>query len=418
MFGRQRENPLGGNGLGTGELSGVRHPVALVAALCVGVTLPVAAQDTFSGKVTRIERGDQVVVQLEGWSLTVRLHGAQTPASPPFSEIALEWSQARLKNQKVTVHVRGTAAKGVVYGDIAVGEKKTDLSKELLEQGMATWASSYAPGREDLAAAERVAHQAKRGIWGEPRSETSRLLKLLPVSASAPTPLPVKPAAPQPKSNPPWPLALGILGAGGLLFAAERVGRDARRLRERPVLFTDAKDKTHPIKAKGTVRPQDGHTLTSIAGHIPALYLRERTETFREGAWQIVHDEVNALPFLLDDGLEQALVPVEKTVYKPIRVARFYNDIPVENWHARAYSGDVRTQILFIPPDVTVTVYGAYRSDPARFEPGTTKDTQIRVIEGDERRLSRRPLQLATGLIAAAVVVLILGLWLTVSGAK
>ena len=379
-----------------------------------------AAQNTFTGKVTRVERGDQVVVQLEGWQLTVRLHGAQTPASPPFSEIALEWSQARLKNQKVTVQVRGTAAKGVVYGDVLVGESEASLSKELLEQGMATWASSYAPGREDLAAAERLAHRAKRGVWGEARSETSRLLKLLPVSASAPSPspVPVKSAAPPPKATPPWPLALGILGAAGLLLGAERIARQARHLRERPILLTDAPHHTQPIKAKGTARPHDGQILTSIAGNIPALYLRELTETFREGAWQVVHNEVHALPFVLDDGMQQALVPCEKTLYKPIRVARFYNDIPVENWHARAYSGDTRTQIIFIPPDVTVTVYGTYHADPPRFEPSSDLRSPITVIEGDERRLSRRPLQLAVALIAAAVVVLILGFWLTVSGAK
>ena len=187
--------------------------------------------------------------------------------------------------------------------------------------------------------------------------------------------------------------------AVGCLAGAEWVSRDARRLRHRPTLLSEATNQLTPLKVRGVVRAQ-GELAVSIAGRIPGIYLHEVTQIFRDGAWRTTYNETDMIPFVLDDGMGQFAAPMNRVRYKPIRVARFYNDIPVEKWHARAYGGDIRTEVFFIPNDITLTLYGV-------FEP--THPSPLLVIEGDERRLTLGPVQLAMALIVAAVTALLLG---------
>lgn len=410
--------------------------MALVT-VAVGLSLPAVAQNTFSGKVTRVEQGDRVVVQLETWQLTVRLHGAECVSTVPFAEIARDWTATRLLGKSVSVHVRGTAAKGVVYGDVLYPPKESNVAIELVEQGLATWARGYAPDRSDLSAAERRAQRERDGVWGNAEVQAIRLQRLLremksepaktrnpkPTVLSSPTPrlaatpsaspeTTLSPTKPTPRAFLLMPLLFGILVSGGLLLLAERLSREGRQLRARPILLVDAPEDQW-IKTRGLAAPRET-PLVSVVGRIPALYLREITKTFRDGAWHTTYDETDGVPFVLDDGLDQAQVDIEKAVYKPIRVARFYNDIPVEKWHARSYSGDIRTEIFFIPPDVTVTVYGTYHSNPKRLEPRADGKWPVTIVEGDERRLTRIPLQVALSLVVFALIALGTGIWLTV----
>jgi hypothetical protein len=198
-----------------------------------------------------------------------------------------------------------------------------------------------------------------------------------------------------------------MLAGAALLTLAERVSRDARRLRQRPTLLADTGVRTDALKLRGVARAQEP-LVVSIAGRIPGLYVHEVSQVFRGGAWQTTYDETDSVPFLLDDGSGQFLVTGKSCRFHPIRVARFYNDIPVEKWHARSYGGDVRTEVFFIPSDVTLVCYGPLSDD--RKQP-------LLVIEGDERRVTHLPVRLAMGLIASAVVALLLGSYFTVSGA-
>lgn len=410
----------------------------LVAAV-IACSLPAAAQNVFTGRVTRVERGDQIVVQLDTWQLTVRLHGAECPPEGPLSPLARAWVEARLRDQKVTVQVRGTAARGVVYGDVLCPPNQSNIGVELIREGLAIWAKPYSPNRADLAATETEARRALRGVWGDVGAEQQRLGRRLrelqkaprlkvsqrPRPKATPTPPTPSPTPPRPVGSRPVPpptrrglvlipLLLGVLLSAGLLAIAERLSRDARRLLERAALLTDAREGRW-MKVRGQARPT-GSPRTSVVGRIPALYLHERTQVYRDSGWQTTYDEMDRVPFVLDDGLDQAEVPVEKALYHTIRAARFYNDVPVEQWHVMPYSGDVRTEILFIPPDVTLTVYGAVRTQPLRFESPPSGKPPITIIEGDERRLTRAPIQVALWLVLLALGALSGGIWLSVWG--
>lgn len=412
--------------------------LAFWMGLCFLVSLAllpreVVAQDAFHGTVIEIERGDQLSVKLDSWTLKVRLHGTVCPTSGELADVAMEWTKARVLGKQVNVGVRGTAAKGVVYGDLTYLPGEHNISIELVEQGLATWARQYAPNRRDLEAAEKRARDARAGVWGNLELEKIRLRQVIgnPKSMSLPPPS----ASPKPKTSLTpkispspvpaptseknllnisqgrptvlWPLAVGILLAVGCLTGAEWVSRDARRLRQRPVLLADATNNLTPLKVRGLVRAQ-AELAVSIAGRIPGLYLHEVTQIFRDGAWRTTYNETDTTPFVLDDGTEQYLVPLDRVRFKPIRIARFYNDIPVEKWHARSYGGDIRTEVFFIPADITLTLYGV-------FVPSQT--TPLLVVEGDERRLTHLPVQIALGLIVLAVTALFLGGYFTLLSA-
>lgn len=389
------------------------------------------AQDAFRGVVTEVTQGDQLSVKLDRWTLKARLHGAVCPESGELADIAREWTRERVLDKSVQIGVRGTAAKEVVYGDVSTLPDENNIAIELLEQGLATWTRQYAPTRRDLEAAERRAREAKAGVWGDLTTEKVRLRLLIarmatkaprpqaknspipdppatpaasPLTKATPTPMPgaSQTALPQISQGRPasvWPLMVGILVAVGCLAGAEWVSRDARRLRHRPTLLSEAANHLTPLKVRGVAKAQ-GELAVSIAGRIPGIYLHEVTQIFRDGAWRTTYNETDMIPFTLDDGMGQFSVPMNRVRYKPIRVARFYNDIPVEKWHARAYSGDIRTEVFFIPNEITLTLYGV-------FEP--THPSPLLVIEGDERRLTLGPVQLAMALIVAAVTALLLG---------
>jgi endonuclease YncB( thermonuclease family) len=423
IFGNSKQLPPAGNYEADGERLPVTRTVLLLGYFLLMTSA--AAQNTFTGVVTEVERGDQLAVKLDSWTLKVRLHGVESPKAGAMADLAQQWTQARTDGHKVLVTVRGTAAKGVVYGDVLSLPERLNLSVELAENGLATWSQRYAPRRRDLALAQGRAQKEHAGIWGETFVEEIRLARQLralrprtsappkpPRRESAPTatprpPQPARPTAPPQKTRPVLPFLLGALGAAGLLALAEAVSRDARRLRQRPTLLSDAAQANGPVKIRGIARA-DGAPVVSLAGRIPGLYVREITQEYHEGAWRTTYNETDSAAFLLDDGSGQTLIEGPTLRFHPVRVARFYNDIPVEKWHARSYGGDIRSEVFFIPPDVTVVVYGTLT------EP---RSAPLAVIEGDERRLTQKPVRLALGLLGGALLALVLGGAMTLSGA-
>nr|WP_246385946.1 thermonuclease family protein [Armatimonas rosea] len=391
------------------------------------LALPSTAQNAFKGKVVDIEKGDQLTVQLDSWKLKVRLHGIEAAKTGELARVAQEWTRARVANQQVQVGVRGTAAKGIVYGDVSYLPGEHNIAIELAEQGLATWTERYAPSRKDLMAAQARAQAAHAGIWGNESVEVIRLRRTLQAAPKAtPTPQPQRTAklVAAPKSTPtpqptgtvpskpntrlsPWPLLLGILCAVALLGTAERVSRDARRLRQRPTLLTDQHDNTAGFMKLRGIAHTDQPLLVSIAGRIPGLYIHEITQVYHNGSWRTTYDETDKLPFTLDDGSGQVTISEGLLRFMPIRVARFYNDFPVEKWHPNSYGGDIRTEVFFIPADVTVVVFGDLA--PSRTQP-------LMVIEGDERRLTHQPVRLAMALIVGAAGALLLGGYFMLSG--
>jgi len=116
----------------------------------------------------------------------------------------------------------------------------------------------------------------------------------------------------------------------------------------------------------------------SIAGRIPGIYIREITHRYEPHAdgrfdrarrslphhWVQTYDRTTTADFRITDDTGAVMdVIADRGEFYPLRVARFYNDIPVETFFDKAYNGDTRTEVYFIPVTANITVWGRrYRS--------------------------------------------------------
>ena len=172
------------------------------------------------------------------------------------------------------------------------------------------------------------------------------------------------------------------------------------------------------LKVAGAARAIPGTHATSAVGNIPGIYIREVSQRYealpgtaykrssqgrRHAAhhWITTSDYTTAADFVVNDGRgAAAVVEGRQAKFHPLRVARFYNEIPVETWFDRAYVGDTRTEVYFIPLSADLTVWGRL-FHTAPLEAGEVENRLgydglhdcFVVVEGDASRLwSRRPL--------------------------
>jgi endonuclease YncB( thermonuclease family) len=193
--------------------------LAPIFVLLAAGGIPAArAQDSFRGKVVRVVRGDEIAVRLDTWTLTVHLHGIETPNAPAsLAEKARQYTARRVLHTSVRVDVRGTGTRQMVYGDVrpevdAESGRFGSLNQELISVGLANWARAYAPNREDTARWESEARAAQRGMWSDPSGENVslppdseallRLRRATPTPHPTATPRPISTATPVPSPTP------------------------------------------------------------------------------------------------------------------------------------------------------------------------------------------------------------------------
>lgn len=223
----------------------------------------------------------------------------------------------------------------------------------------------------------------------------------------------------------------GLLTIGGIVCLAfsARVWQQGQLLRRTPL--TRLRSASHGfLKVRGMAEPAFG-IVTSQVGNIPAIYLNElseryvrRTETYYDSRskrwktrtvyrWETIHCEVQRVNFLLDDGTGKAIVEVQGAEFYPDHTALFYNYQPMRSFPWFASLGDVRTQLHYIPPNATVTVWARYYEHDL---PGTTRDEMrlqydrfhrcMVVLEGHEGKVytARTGAGLALALLGTAML--------------
>lgn len=238
---------------------------------------------------------------------------------------------------------------------------------------------------------------------------------------------------PQPDS---W-IAGGLtIGSIACIAFAARTWQQGQLLRNTPL--TRLRSASHGfLKVRGIAEPAFG-VVTSQVGNIPGIYISElseryvrRTEQYYDSQskrwktrtvyrWETIYSSTQSVNFVLDDGTGKAVVEVQGAEFYPEHLALFYNYQPVRSFPWFASVGDVRTQVHFIPPNATVTVWARYYEHDL---PGTTRDEMrlqydrfhkcMVVLEGQESRVysSRTGAGLALaiiGLVMALGVVFIL----------
>jgi endonuclease YncB( thermonuclease family) len=140
--------------------------VAVVASLIwTGVSAPVAAQTTsFVARVVSVADGDTIKVRdARSGDLTVRVEGIDCPETgQPFGGVARRFTRVAVFDQVVTIRPVTRDRYGRIVARVIHDGK--DLSVELLTNGLA-WHFTEFSHDQLLAAAEREARVAKRGLW-------------------------------------------------------------------------------------------------------------------------------------------------------------------------------------------------------------------------------------------------------------
>jgi endonuclease YncB( thermonuclease family) len=138
----------------------------MVMAAAMLAAIPATAAEPITGKVVSVTDGDTVrVLDAANVQHKVRLDGIDAPErGQPFGTVARDRLAALVMGKAVTVHSDGRDKWGRTLGRIEI--EGQDVNRRMVDDGMA-W--HYVKFSKDarLAAAERAARAAKRGLWAD-----------------------------------------------------------------------------------------------------------------------------------------------------------------------------------------------------------------------------------------------------------
>jgi endonuclease YncB( thermonuclease family) len=208
-----------------------------------------------------------------------------------------------------------------------------------------------------------------------------------------------------------------------LLMATRFYGKE-QRLRSIPTFDIAQLPEGGLVRISGRTSAPQG-VIYSDVGRIPGIYVQEKSFRYQVDTrnpahplrWYPRHHRLNAADFLLTDETGSIFVETSKATFHALRVARFYNDIPVERFFEQSYSGDLRSEVFFIPAEANVTVWGRCFTTASPFAGTAEKrigldllsDTLIVVEEKPSRIFTHRPLfglflMLVAALLAFVVI--------------
>jgi endonuclease YncB( thermonuclease family) len=138
----------------------------LLTAIVAFAALPAIAADPIMGKVVSVTDGDTVrVLDAANVQHKVRLDGIDAPErGQPFGTVARDRLASLVMGKAVTVHSDGRDKYGRTLGRIEI--EGQDVNRRMVDDGMA-WHYSRFNNDARLAAAERAARAAKRGLWAD-----------------------------------------------------------------------------------------------------------------------------------------------------------------------------------------------------------------------------------------------------------
>ncbi len=140
----------------------------IVLAFCIAVFASILAfaAEPLAGRVVSVTDGDTVrVLDAANVQHKVRLHGIDAPErGQPFGTVARDRLAGLVMGKAVTVHSDGRDKYGRTLGRIEI--EGQDVNRRMVDDGMA-WHYSRFNNDARLAAAERAARAAKRGLWAD-----------------------------------------------------------------------------------------------------------------------------------------------------------------------------------------------------------------------------------------------------------
>jgi len=139
-----------------------RHRSLLVVTLVCACLAPVSAQ-RFAGRVLNVTDGDTVIVARGRGQVTVRLFGIDAPeGTQPYGAESTAALSRLVMGKVVDVDMKDIDQYGRLVATVSVGG--ADVNEALVRAGAAWHYTRYSDSAR-LAAAEREARAARRGLW-------------------------------------------------------------------------------------------------------------------------------------------------------------------------------------------------------------------------------------------------------------
>jgi endonuclease YncB( thermonuclease family) len=143
-----------------------RWPIVVLLLLLPSCS-PADPPAVFTATLGKVMDGDSFYVKADGRKVEVRLQGVDCPEKgQPFGDEARQFTREFLKGRALAVEGLGRDDYGRTLARVSAGGR--DLALELVRAGLAWHYTRYSSDRE-LAAAEREAQRAERGLWAEAR---------------------------------------------------------------------------------------------------------------------------------------------------------------------------------------------------------------------------------------------------------
>lgn len=140
--------------------------VLVVAAAALSAALGACAGERFTGTCVSVGDGDTIEVMREGRAVRVRLWGVDCPEQgQAFGARARRFTSDVVFGKQVAVEIEDVDRYGRIVGRVSVDGR--DLNLALVREGLAWWYEHHAPRATDLAAAQRQAREARRGLWAD-----------------------------------------------------------------------------------------------------------------------------------------------------------------------------------------------------------------------------------------------------------
>jgi endonuclease YncB( thermonuclease family) len=138
-------------------------------AILIAGSAPASAGDSIYGRIAEVRSANSVVLQHGGGRFNIRIAGIELPRQKAPADRAKEFLQnfALGKNARLRLGYRerdGTFVGRVHIDDPDKGIK--DVAIELVRAGLVRKQANFDYKYGELAAAEREAREAKRGLWG------------------------------------------------------------------------------------------------------------------------------------------------------------------------------------------------------------------------------------------------------------
>lgn len=142
-------------------------PCAFLASLAISA-IPHAQSSpaTVPVTVTRVVDGDTVWADRQGGQVQVRLHGIDAPEGPQrFGAEAAAFASSLLLGRQAIMTPKDVDRHNRVVARLAVDGR--DAAELIVGAGLAWHDTRFAPRDATLAAAERAARDAGRGLWAD-----------------------------------------------------------------------------------------------------------------------------------------------------------------------------------------------------------------------------------------------------------